>query len=574
MCGICGIGLKDRNSLQKGGMEKMLECLAHRGPDASETFTSKDHSVLLGHRRLSIIDLSDSANQPMTDLSGRYTVVFNGEIYNYLELREQLQRIGVRFRTQSDTEVLLQLYMQKKAAFLAELDGMFAFAIWDDQEKELFLARDRMGEKPLFYYYSDDCLLFASEIKAINAYLGKSNLNQDRLQVYLDRTGLKASEASFFEDIHLFPAAHYAQYSLKRDESLQFNRYWELDLNKSISYRNESDYIEEFRDLFLQSLKRRLRSDVSLGTSLSGGLDSSAILSVIKEGFKLDINSFSARFNDSELDEGKWIQAVIDRHPHQNSVVYPNYPALMKKIEQISYYHERPIESASMFAQWEVMDLVKKNKTKVLIDGQGADEYLGGYKPFKYFVIWDHFFAGRLGDFKRERDYFKSYFGDTEKLGWRFVLYPFLKRLGNSPFEWKNGSSFRERSKYSIEEELPFLLASADRNAMAHSIEVRLPFTAHELVEFCFAIPSDMIYRNGKTKYILRKALEKEIPKEIQNRTDKVGFKAPQNKWLSQNLTEEELRMIERQIMDLGLKPSKYMWRNFACAAFIQSSRS
>ncbi|MEP7264837.1 MAG: asparagine synthase (glutamine-hydrolyzing), partial [Bacteroidota bacterium] len=301
MCGIAGVLLFNGKSVEKSMLADMSETLKHRGPDGHGVWISENQEVGFSHRRLSIIDLTPNAGQPMHYAEGRFTIVFNGEIYNYVELREWLIRLNYQFQSTSDTEVILALFHYKGEKMLEYLDGMFAFAIWDEAEKKLFCARDRFGEKPFFYVNTKEGFYFASEIKALCAINPALKVSTGKLQQYIDVNYKSGADETFFEDVSVLPPAH----SLTvRDGKNILRRYWQIDLSKQTRYVRESQYFEHFYELFRRSVARRLRSDVAVGSSLSGGLDSTAVVCCIREFMSNPFTTFSARFKDHDLDEG------------------------------------------------------------------------------------------------------------------------------------------------------------------------------------------------------------------------------------------------------------------------------
>ncbi|MEQ8534409.1 MAG: asparagine synthase (glutamine-hydrolyzing), partial [Imperialibacter sp.] len=337
-----------------------------------------------GHRRLSIIDLSDAGSQPMHYANGRYTITFNGEIYNYIELREDLVKRGYHFSSHSDTEVLLALFDYKREECVQLLDGMFAFAIWDEQEQELFCARDRFGEKPFYYTSDKGAFAFASEMKELWALYGSREPEPVMIYNYL-RFGFlthpQQPEKTFYEGILNLPAAHFIWV---KNKTITIKKYWEIDI-KQTAQTSTDDAIDRFRELFRESVKRRLRSDVPVGSSLSGGLDSSLVVCVIDELLRSQgksISTFSARFRDFIKDESKYQDYVISKTKAEPHFIYSESDVLDRELDKIFFHQEEPFGSASILVQYQVFELAKKNKVTVLLDGQGADEILAGYTPY------------------------------------------------------------------------------------------------------------------------------------------------------------------------------------------------
>jgi asparagine synthase (glutamine-hydrolysing) len=563
MCGIAGcFGLSD-NAVNVDRLNRMIRKLNHRGPDSENVWLNDSKSVGLAHARLSIIDLSNSASQPMHSSNGRYTIVFNGEIYNYIELKNELVKENIVFRTLSDTEVLLSLFEKYGSAMLPKLDGMFAFVIYDNIKNKIFGARDRFGEKPLYYILKDNMLLFASEIKALKEYDNTIKLNSIHLQNHLSGQKLAKTD-TYYEEVKQLASSSYFEFN---ESEFKINTYWEINLSieNDITF---NDAVIEFDRLLTKSITRRLRSDVPYGCSLSGGIDSSTIVSYLSSIDKNKVNTFSARFHSSK-DEGVWIKEVVQKWGNLNHEIYPDPDNFILELDNLIYHHEYPIGSSSIYAQWCVMKLVKQNKVKVLLDGQGADEYLAGYSELKYFAIWEMYRKGNLKQFLKERRYFNENYSQDGQLGWNFLLDPLLKLIGFKRQIFKNGFTLKEQLKYSIENNLDELLRYADRNSMAHSIEVRLPFLFHELVEFVFTLPIDYIYREGKTKFILRETAKNYLPDKIYSRTDKIGFAPPQENWLESQSVKLELKNADNLLLDYGFELSPNRFSNLVSAKLI-----
>ncbi|MBC7902387.1 MAG: asparagine synthase (glutamine-hydrolyzing) [Gemmatimonadaceae bacterium] len=585
MCGIAGIISLNRKLVSADRLKKMTDSIAHRGPDGQAHWVSEEGNAGFGHRRLCIIDLREIAAQPMSYL-GRYTIIHNGEIYNYLELRESLIKDGYSFRTESDTEVILASYAKHGASCVSGFDGMFAFAIWDEQEQLLFVARDRLGEKPFYFYKDEKQLIFASEMKALWAAGVEKQVNERMLFNYLTlgytQNPGNAGE-TYYNNIYKLPARFIMTYDLKTD-FLQRSAYWDIDLKKEQFQGNDEEAISEFHRLFTESVSRRLRSDVPLGTSLSGGLDSSSITAeLVRKGQKEKTKSFSATFPGFQKDESAFISKIISRHKIENNITSPNADEFINDFEKLCYHQEEPFQSASIYAQYRVYELAKQNGVTVLLDGQGADEIMAGYH--KYFPrYWQELLRTDKKKFKLELQYARNN-GVTEAWNWKNRLaasFPinaslfrqnsnsrkqernpdinkgFIRQFGDSYYEIPamdqlNSTLYYNTFLNGLEE----LLRYADRNSMAHAREVRLPFLSHELVTFLFSLPSHFKIRNGYTKWILRKAMENELPAEIAWRKDKTGFEPPQKLWFSHPGIHAQLNASKEKLVDSGvLNPS------------------
>ena len=622
MCGIAGIISphpitmgEENHQLLKQKLHSMMGALQHRGPDGEEVWINTTGNAGLGHRRLSVIDLSKAAAQPMHYLN-RYSIVHNGEIYNYIELKEELVQKGYSFHTQSDTEVILAAYAHWDDECVEHFDGMFAFAIWDEAEQELFVARDRFGEKPFFYYFNDEQFIFASEMKAIWAADIKRTSNLKMLFNYITIGYVdnpERPEETFFENIFKLPPASRLYYTPAGRE-LIIERYWDIDTGLRNKKINDADAIEQFKHLFNTSVKRRLRSDVNIGTSLSGGLDSSSVVSAINELQTLNYKpqTFTAIFPGFEKDELRFSKQVSSQFNLQQHTIAVSADDLVTDWEKFLYHQEEPVGSASAFAQYKVFELAKHHSTTVLLDGQGADEILAGYHKY-YKWYWQELFHKRKllesGEIAAARK-----IGIQEKFGLKNVVASLLPDLASVILERqylfhalnhedldKNFVRLQSKEAYYTTPELSHLngllyfntcvhgleelLRYADRNSMAHGREVRLPFLSHELVEFIFTLPSHFKIRNGWTKWLLRESMTKNLPGEITWRRDKVGFEPPQKKWmenekLCEMIQEARHKLVKEKILNPGVinKPihasSAYEtgtddWRYLTAAFFI-----
>lgn len=566
MCGIAGVIHFDGTSVQRTALEGMASVLSHRGPDHQGVWLNADSNVGLCHRRLSIIDLSSNGNQPMQYSDGRFTIVYNGEIYNYLELRSDLEKDGVEFRTRTDTEVLLALFKKYGLDCINMLDGMFAFAIWDADKSKLFCARDRFGEKPFFYLRKGSSFYFASEIKAIKTVVGSLKPDLELIQQYLSFERKFENTETCFSDV--FALAPASTLTVGKGHFIE-STYWGIDLDKQQKSPDYDECISEFRRILNLSVLKRLRSDVPYGSSLSGGLDSSAIVGLIAQQGQGEFSTFSARF-DWEKDEGRWISEVVNKNRISNFEIWPSSNEMASAFSDLIWHHEYPVMSASVFAQWSVMKLASDRGVKVLLDGQGADEYLAGYDELKYFAIWDLFHQGRFNKYFKERKLFIRNYGAHGSLGLMFVADPILKLFGFKRPVCTNGYSLKEQLKHYTTRRLGELLRYADRNSMAHSLEVRLPFLSHELVEFVFSLPGDLIYRDGKTKFVLREAVKDVLPDPVYKRIDKIGFAPPQDDWMKSKEISGYLQGSNVVLNDFGLKPSANSFANLSTAEMLK----
>lgn len=560
MCGIAGIVSPNAADTNIHTLKKMAESLAHRGPDGEGVWLSPKKQAGLAHRRLAVIDLSIHAMQPMHYID-RYSIVFNGEIYNYIELKKDLQKAGYHFSSNSDTEVILAAFDCYKEKCLQFFDGAFAFAIWDEYEQSLFAARDRFGEKPFYYYKEQSRFFFGSEMKALWAAGIKKTISERMLLNYITLGYVQNpsdQSQTFFNDIFSLPPSHYL--TLHKN-NLTIERYWSLDKQATIQI-DENEAIQRLDELLKQSVSRRLRSDVAVGTSLSGGIDSTSLLHYIKQNGGSSFQTFSAIFPGFEKNEEHFIQSATDFFKVENTKIITDELGLIKDFEKLLYHQEEPFPSSSLYAQYKVYESAKSNNIKVLLDGQGADEVFAGYNRYIHWFLqelvsrnhfWDFFKEKRL--FKKHRTPFQwnisnfaaAYLPSHACLALEKIEYNKIIRnhdvskellLSLKGREWEGihkpvVTKLNDILSFNVTENgLEELLRYCDRNSMAHGCEVRLPYLNHELVSFVFSLPTRFKMDNGFTKAILRKLMQNKIPNEINWRTDKIGFEPPQKKWM------------------------------------------
>jgi len=577
MCGITGILSNNPANITDQRLKSMTDAIAHRGPDGEMTWISGSGLAGLGHRRLSIIDLSSAGAQPMHYLQ-RYTIVHNGEIYNYRELRDLLQSKGYIFSSRTDTEVILAAYDHYGTGCLQHFDGMFAFAIWDEKEKNLFLARDRFGEKPLFFYRDEEQFLFASELKALWAAGIKKECNKKMLFNFIT-IGYTQNPGNgfetFFHNISKLPARSFLLYNALTQD-MKTTYYWDIEVGRTLKCK-EGEAIDEFSQLLLTSVNRRLRSDVPVGTSLSGGLDSSSIVACIlqQQVPPSKLPTFSALFPGFEKDESNFVNLLTSHFNLENHPTTPVAADLIRDFEKLVYHQEEPFSSSSIYAQFRVFGLAADHSVKVMLDGQGADELLAGYHKY-YSWYWQELYRSDKKAFALELEAARES-GVYDRWTWKNRLAAhlpvyaglflkkkrtsqqrrssdlsrgFVRQFGESyydipHFDRLNGILYYNTFMNGMEE----LLRYADRNSMAHGVEVRLPFLSHELVEFVFSLPAHFKIREGWTKWLLRMSMEDYLPADITWRRDKTGFEPPQKAWLSDPNIQEYIQEARRELV-------------------------
>ncbi|MDI7261499.1 MAG: asparagine synthase (glutamine-hydrolyzing) [Thermodesulfobacteriota bacterium] len=597
MCGIAGI-YSYEGGKRSEWIKRMTHSLLHRGPDdegflaanfesgKAYPLTGKESKVpglrleefnvpvhlFLGHRRLSILDLSPSGHQPMSNEDETLWIVHNGEVYNYLEIRKELESLGHHFKSQTDTEVILHAYEEWGVDCLSRFNGMWAFAIIDLKKKRIFCSRDRAGVKPFYYLYNGKRFCFASEIKAllqIDDFYPETN--EQVVADYLFSGLLDHTHETFFKNIHQLRPG---EYLMAESKGLTIKSYWDIEV-KEIHFPRKDDYAERFYELLEDSIRLRLRTDVPIGTCLSGGLDSSSIVCLASklmfEGIHIDPwlvgekqKTFSSCFEDPTYDERRFIESVIQHTKAENNYVFPSVDAFFKEMPRLLWHQEEPFGSTSIYAQWNVMRLAKERGVTVLLDGQGGDELLAGYPPSFYALFKQTVRQVALVSLIKEiRGFLKHQGQMIDQFVPRVisslvsnVFNPLFQHLNPGGFGWIE-ESFKKKYYRSVtkpnrfENELnnylyhifrsaalPSLLHYEDRNSMAYSIETRLPFLDYRLVEFVFGLPMEFKIRGGVTKIILRKAMEGILPEEVRNRMDKMGFVTPEADWLRTTLRD------------------------------------
>lgn len=550
MCGIIGFNWKDREQINKA-----MELLHHRGPDDEGFYV--DGEISIGHRRLSIIDLTSAGRQPMTDIEGRYYLIYNGEIYNYIELRDELKKKGHRFSTDTDSEVIIYAYKEWGEEALARFNGMFAFCIYDSVEKKLFLARDRFGVKPLYYQLYNGRFIFSSEIKPILFLSEKPRAPYETaIFDYLLYNFYNYSENTFFDGIYSLLPGHYMFFDLPK-RALEIRRWYDISLENRWTGSLE-DASDRFRELFIDAIRLRLRSDVEIGTCLSGGLDSSSIVCNLKRfgpRFTDRFKSFSVVFDDPSIDESPYIHEVIRQGDFDGYFTTPAIDDLLNDVTDLIIHQEEPFGGTSIFAQWCVMKLTHRHNVKVLLDGQGGDELLGGYPFFFAYLFLEKLKKMRLLDLLREIKGYRRHFREQDAFLMVILLMlpSYLKVKAMSRYfhsaidrgfiDKHSKDSVYPTAMYSLTDlnkalynrmrfSLPQLLREEDKNSMSFSIEARLPFLDYRVVEFLFSLPSEYKLHNGLSKHILRESMRDVLPQKVYKRTLKLGFPTPLEEWI------------------------------------------
>ncbi|CAN7507375.1 asparagine synthase (glutamine-hydrolyzing) [Bosea sp. LjRoot90] len=568
MCGLfASVGFEPDRS--------RIDIVAHRGPDGRgwQTYVSQAGPVALGHRRLAIIDVSDAGLQPMPDASGRYHLVFNGEIYNYLELREEMRARGEIFVSDSDSEVLLRAYMLWGEEALPRLRGMFAFLIWDDRDKTLFAARDRYGIKPLYLFSTPRGVAFASEIKQLLGLPGlNGRMNIARVHDFLSSGIADHTAETMYDGVMQLRGGECARIEVGNAGPVPVKtRRWYPATAGELSI-SEGEAAERFREALAESVRLHLRSDVPVGSCLSGGLDSSAIVCLMSQMMGsgtggAQVNTVSACYAEKSVDEKPFMDMVVAHAHTQPHFVFPKADDVFQRASDITWHQDEPFGSTSIFAQWCVFEEARRVGVKVMLDGQGADEQLAGYHgSFPYYMA-DLTRRRQFGQLLRTMVERNRYHGTSIYEQFRNHLVPLLPRslagvlrrqhraltqhnwLGTDILREKGnpGTAFQLASDelglppvtdlrtlcmtLTYGSNLSMLLHWEDRNSMAHSIEARVPFLDHPLVEFNLALGNDHKIVGGDTKRVLRRAMKDVLPEGVRERRDKLGFATPEEIW-------------------------------------------
>lgn len=605
MCGIAGIVNHSRHAKPPTSecLRSMTNSIRHRGPDGAGYFMEQvdDINIAIGHRRLAIIDPGKASNQPLEYL-GRYVISHNGEIYNAAEIRKDLTALGMHFHSKGDAEVIAASFHHWRSDCLKHFDGMFAFAIWDREEQRLFCARDRFGEKPFFFHYDDERwnFLFASEMKALWA-AGIPRIPKPQMFLYFLTLGItehpELPSLTFYEGISSLPPAHHLTWYPLRNE-LSMERYWDLD-KRAVADISLTEALKGFRERFEASVADRSVADASIGMTLSGGIDSAVIAAVTDLRVSDTVSASFPGFIKDETDKIRRMSALAGKQSH---LVRPDAQMLMEQLDALVRHQEEPFGSAGILAQFMVHKQAAALGLRVLLDGQGADETLGGYDRYAPWFLLE---LTRTKGWKTAcRDAHQLMTnGFLKEWSWRnriAALSPemtsaWLERRARKlhdrmdeihpPFrEHNEGPGFIHKPVVeklndilyhdSMTGPLQSLLRYADRNAMAHGIETRFPFLNHRLVEFVFTMPAEYKFREGFNKWILRENYRSRIPEDIAWPKGKTGFEPPQQEWMKDPSVSASIRKAREKIVELKILDHKVLRRSVVpTAAYERDNR-
>ncbi len=563
MCGITGIINLNKKSVNRDLISYMNNIISYRGPDDEGYYFDDDCGLAFGHRRLSILDLSEAGHQPMTSDDKNLWITYNGEVYNYIEIREKLLARGYNFRSQTDTEVIIKAYQEWGENCVEKFNGMWAFAIWDRNKNKLFCSRDRFGIKPFCYFKSNNVFIFASEAKQILLHPEYNfNVNKSAVYEYISEEQPNVSD-TLYDGIYQLPGANNLVLDLSEDNpQVNVYEYWDIDLKNIKKNRSNSEYAEGFYEEFKRSVKYRLRSDVPVAGCLSGGLDSSSIVCLATKFLKEIpdaplMKTYSSCHKDRRHDETEFVKEVENHTNVDAHHIYTSPEEFIENIRKIIWHMDGPTINGSINNQYNIFKAAGQDNIKVILDGQGADEYLGGYHSFFPIYLASLLKSKNFITFLNELFFIKT----DHKYSFRYLFKNSSKHINPECFNFLSSEVIssgkpRHRKQYSNIfrnalykrtkfNGLPALLHYADRNSMAHSIESRVPFLDYKLVEYVYSLPDKQIINNGKTKYVLRNAMKNTLPSKITERKDKMGFQAPDDLWIYGLFKNHLLSMLD-----------------------------
>ena len=562
MCGISVVINKENKEVENSEIKTINNLISHRGPDDEGFYFGSNFAF--GHRRLSILDTSKDGHQPMY-YKDKYVITYNGEVYNYIEIKEELTEYGYKFETKTDTEVILAAYDKWGENCVSKFNGMWSFVIHDKENDILFCSRDRFGIKPFYYTEVNNKLVFGSEIKQM-LYFHKDNfVNEKILMDYLVIGYEEHTNETFFTNVNKLPQSHNLIYNLK-SHKYKIQKYYDINIDNSLKNNSEKESIENYKKSFYNSIKLRLRSDVKVGTCLSGGLDSSAVAAVAAKMYESN-DKFSAVHAKSTMkisDESNYAKLVAKSSNLDINIIEPKTEDFINNIDEVIKTQEEPFGGPSILMQYFVMQEAKRINCKVMLDGQGGDETLLGYERYyPAYLMSLNFFDGIKNFFKSSKNsklsikqltlyffYFTNYRIRLHRLKQknRFVKNKYLKKI-NKQVVKQNANNYLNIKDLQKSEilltQLPHLLKYEDKNSMKHSVETRLPFLDYKLLETSLSTNNNFKINNGWTKYILRKTIDKILPKEIVWRKNKIGFEAPTDDWLK-SISKEMQKSINK----------------------------
>lgn len=594
MCGISGIINRNNQAVNESSLQEMNARIQHRGPDGDGFYFGENFAF--GHRRLSILDLSTDGSQPM-EYASRFTITYNGEIYNYIELREELKTAGFQFHSKTDTEIILAAYMHWGENCVNRFNGMWSFAIFDKEKNTVFCSRDRFGVKPFYFTQTDSTFAFGSEIRQLLPFLEKVQCNHQLLLDYLILGIEEHTNNTFFEGIQKLQPGSNLVYDLSTHQ-FEIKPFYSLESNPELKNVSEEKAVELYRNQLYDSVRLRMRSDVEVGTCLSGGLDSSSITAfsaeILREDSHAKIKAIHAKVDEKSIDESDFAKKVANHCDSDLLLVEPTVKDFKNALEKVIEIQEEPFGSPSIILQYFVLKKARENKCLVMLDGQGGDETLLGYERYYPAFIMKHKGLGKISSFFNSSKNSRLSKMELMKYYLYFTNYRFrirqLKKRHNyirknvlsqfeSPILKESASKYlkiEELQKLELQKtQLPHLLKYEDKNSMANSVETRLPFLDYRCVELALSLPDEYKIKEGWTKNILRKAIDSRLPEAVVWRKDKLGFNAPEKGWLGSMQTEmnEAVQqsallneLIDKQKFNFASLDLRTQWRLFNIA--------
>lgn len=557
MCGISGYIPRPNQPVDVAGLENMTGLIAHRGPDDQGIFT--DERIGLGHRRLSILDLSPDGHQPMKDKESSCIIVFNGEVYNYIELREELKTLGYTFRTQTDTEVVMKAYAAWGESCAERFNGMWAFALYDIADNKVFCSRDHFGIKPFYYAQTESGFVFGSEIRQLLPFFKKNKVNSKVLTEFIFSNVTEPIQETFFAGIQKLPGAHNLVFDL-HSGTYKIYPYYELTRQIGLGDLNTNEAAALYGQSLQTSIDLRLRADVPVGTCLSGGLDSSSVATLAARNYGQQttekFRAITAASEENQKDESVYAQMVVEKEGLHWLKVKPDYEAFKVALPEVVKAQEEPFPSCSIIMQYYVMKTARENNITVLLDGQGGDETLLGYERYySAYLIALYKKKGLRYMLSAARNSAKNnalmrplkviqYFLYFSSARLRYFNYKkrnnFLKNIPAFPagvrfHDNKTKDIFEMQKRELMEYNLPALLKFEDKNSMWHSIEARLPFLDPNTARLALSLPEEVKIHKGWTKFVLRRFMNDKMPEDITWRKNKFGFEAPETIWIRQH---------------------------------------
>lgn len=571
MCGIAGIINKQPIKVTASLIQGITDLIEHRGPDGNGYYYYEN--IAFGHRRLAILDLTDDGFQPMHYDSEQYTITYNGEIYNYLELRAELKAIGHKFKSRCDTEVILAAYKEWGEKCVKRFNGMWSFSIHDKKQKVLFCSRDRFGVKPFYYINNNDFFAFGSEIKQLLHLLPEAKANDNMILDFLVTSITDHTNETFFKNVYKLPASHNLIYDLALN-NFTIKSYYSIKKDHRLESYTQNEAEESYYSAFSDGIALRLRSDVKVGTCLSGGLDSSSVATIAamlhRDKSKDPFCAITAVSTQANNDESNFAKIVAEYNNLKWLTTQPSYNDFVKTLEDVVYTQEEPFGSPSITMQYFVFKTARENGVTVLLDGQGGDETLLGYEKYYAAHFATHYREkGLFPTLRAIRDAGKN----NTKMGLKNVLmylvgglsyrarykfyswrHRYLKELPRMPqhlldFSCACMDEFELQVLENTRTNLPVLLRYEDKNSMAHSVETRLPFLDYNTLETALSLPGKYKIHEGWTKWVLRKIMSERMPDSIVWRKNKFGFEAPEQQWLRQHRSVMKSTVIASPIL-------------------------